>query len=151
MLRTDYRPIDRPFQIGSHPRVVHESITLQTSAIITEDLPGVPSLRAPRLDISGGRSSSRYLSCILVVVSVVPTFALTGLFLVIIAFRPVIGITTPVGRGSVATIALSRLLSILGRGRLWRFIVGSGGFVNGVYVAPILRAESWDGRWGHVE
>jgi len=159
VLRTEDRPSDRPFQIGGHSRVVRESITLQTSATITEDLPRVPRLRALRLDMSGGRSSSRYLSCALAVVSVVPTFALTGLFLVIIAtpsfalawFRPVVGITTLVGGGSVVAIVSSRLIPTLGYGRLWRFIAGNCGFVNGVYIASILRAESWHGRRRHAK
>lgn len=92
--------------------MVRELITPRTGAIITKDLPRVPWVRTLRLDVSGGRSSSTYLSCVLVVASAVPSFTLTGLFLVIIAtpsfaliwFRPVVEITTPVGGGSVVAI-----------------------------------------------
>ena len=139
--------------------MVRERITLQTSATTTEDLPRVPSLRAPRLDIRGGRSSSRYLRCILVMVTVVHALALTGSFLVtnatpsfaLVRFRPVVEITTLVGGGSVVAITLTWLLPIPGGGRLWRFIAGNGGFVDGMYVASILRAESWHGRRRHAE
>jgi hypothetical protein len=51
----------------------------------------------------------------------------------------------------MAAVVLSRLVPVLGLGRLWRFIAGDGGLVNGVYVASILRTESWHGRRGHAE
>lgn len=130
-------------------------ITLPNGAIVPEDLPRVPSPWAFRLDARGRRSSLGHLSCVPVVVPVVSTFTfifvLADLFLIIVVavlvalawFRPTVGIVAFVGRGMVAAIVLSRLLPVLGLRRPRRFIARDGGFVNGVYVAPILRTESW--------
>jgi len=87
------------------------------------------------------------------------TVALAGLFLLTIIptpsfalvwVRPVVGIVI-IGGGRVVPVALSRMLPVLGLGRLWRFVAGNGGFVNWVYVASILRTESWHGRRRYVE
>ena len=138
-------------------------ITLPNGAIVPEDLPRVPSPWAFRLDGCGRRSSSGHLSCVPVVVPVVSiftfTFVLADLFLITVVavlvalawFRPTIGIVAFVGRGMVAAIVLSRLLPVLGLGRPRWFVARNGGFVNGVYVAPILRAESWHGRGRYVK
>lgn len=40
--RTHDRPADRLFQIGGHPRVVREDMTLPNGAIVAQNFPGVP-------------------------------------------------------------------------------------------------------------
>lgn len=65
--------------------------------------------------------------------------------------RAVVGIVAFVGVGRMTAIVLSRLVPALGFGSVWRFVAGNGGFVHGVYVASILRAELWPGRRGYVE
>ena len=51
----------------------------------------------------------------------------------------------------MTAIVLFRLVPILGRSRLGRLVAGDSGLVNGAYVAPILRTESWHGTGRHVK
>jgi hypothetical protein len=125
---------------------------LPNCAIVAKDLPRVPSLWGLRLDNSGRRSSSRWLSCVLaVVLADLFLIFIVAVFLTLVWLRLVIGIIIFAGGGRMAAIVLSRFLPVRSLGRLWRFIAGDRGFVNGVYAASVLRTESWHGRGMYTE